>query len=39
MLVLVTFVGWVVLRFAATYMDGEAGRAVSPAGSVPRSPP
>jgi NAD(P)H-quinone oxidoreductase subunit 5 len=24
MLVLVTFVGWVVLRFAATYMDGEA---------------
>jgi hypothetical protein len=28
MLVLVTFVGWVVLRFAATYMDGEAGRAV-----------
>jgi NAD(P)H-quinone oxidoreductase subunit 5 len=24
MLVLVTFVGWVVVRFAATYMDGEA---------------
>jgi NADH:ubiquinone oxidoreductase subunit 5 (subunit L)/multisubunit Na+/H+ antiporter MnhA subunit len=24
MLLLVSFVGWVVLRFAATYMDGEA---------------
>jgi NADH:ubiquinone oxidoreductase subunit 5 (subunit L)/multisubunit Na+/H+ antiporter MnhA subunit len=39
MLVLVTFVGWVVLRFAATYMDGEARQGSSPAGSARRSRP
>ncbi|MBC7506554.1 MAG: oxidoreductase [Sandarakinorhabdus sp.] len=26
MLLLVSFVGWIVVRFAATYMDGEAGQ-------------
>lgn len=26
MLVLVTFIGWVVVRYAATYLDGEAGQ-------------
>jgi NAD(P)H-quinone oxidoreductase subunit 5 len=26
MLVLVTFIGWIVVRYAATYLDGEAGQ-------------
>ncbi len=32
MLLLVSFVGWVVLRYAATYMDGEARQATFTAG-------
>ena len=34
MLLLVTFIGWIVLRFAATYLDGEARQGPSSAGSA-----
>ena len=32
MLLLVSFIGWIVVRFARNYLDGEARQGVSPAG-------